>query len=809
MAMSGKAILFVVVLGVCVVLPVGAVRGADAPQPAAKVVYQSDFAKGVGNEWWPRRTDVTPAGNRTFLGQFGIEPATLTLNELPSHKFLRIKITLFMLETMDGSSPVFGVCPWEMRVLDGGPRLIYATFDNCCFFSDNNEQSFPDDFPYGVHKGWTGTAEKQTLGYVRPFHDGTRPEDCSSVYEMTLVFPHEDKNLRLLLHALWGKTQKKWGAAWGLEKMTVEALDGPVPLSDRQMENLWGELAGQDAAQAFKAIWQFVGAGDQAVEFIRSKIGKPVLPRQEDPQPEDEVGRLVKNLDDPSFQVRQEATRRLIEVGRPALARLQEMARVSASPEIRFRLQEIIKKLEAQAAPPEQQVPLRMKLDLLPLRAVRALETIGGAKALAALDAIAKGNEDQFAPLAQGARQRLAERMFDHLLAQADAAGKAGDAKAVSAFLGQAEKMTKDVPAAADEGTRVVSALKESAAREKIRAADTNVAGAEARREAMAMWLTVGQDPVGAAKLADDPKDREALALAAKPIEDLTGEQTAALRAFCLKAAKGADGKVFPGMVARALAAAQPDPKPTEEGFNPAKDLPRDLMKALMVDQATRGQWADLVPVLDIPAIEKGNHIVPENAWRMQWNGAKAGGQTPYLCLPVQAPESYQLRLTMQVCRSKWNVSVPVGDRHIEFIMDWQGKVYREVGGQVSGAAPFQWAVRDGMAIDEVRMDVTVRQEVGGTAAVTVRFDGRDVGIDWKGKVADLSKGKPGDPPAGCPGVGLGGSWGLVREAFIRPLGGGKITFDAVKQPEGNALPVPPPDIADPPPDIGVIEIFD
>jgi hypothetical protein len=793
MAMTCKAFLGVAVLVACLGLGVGSASGADAPQPGgAKVVYKSDFAKGAGQEWWPRRTDATPAGNRAFLGQFGVEPATLALHDLPPHKFLRIKISLFMLETMDGTSAGFGVCPWEMRVLDGGPRLIYATFDNCCFFSDNNEQSFPDEFPYAVHKGWTGATERQTLGFVRPFHDGAQPEDCSSVYDMTLVFPHEDKSLRLLLHAVWGKTQKKWGAAWGLENMTVEALDGPVPVAEKELENLWADLAGQDAGQAFLAVWKLAGAGDQAVEFIAKKIGKPIQARQPDPAaaPEDEVGRLLKELDNPSFQVRETATRRLAGIGRPALARLQEVARTSESPEVRFRLQEIIKKLQAQPDP--QAEPKAAPKDLLPQRAVRVLETIGGPKALGVLAGLADGEDAKFAAFAQGARQRLAERMIDHDLALADAAARADDAKTTEALCGEAAKLAK--ACAPEESGRIGATLNDCRSRAKARAADVNVVGADARREAMRQRLAVGDDPAGAAKLADDPKDREALALAARPIEDLMDDQVATLRAFYLKAAKGADGKVLPGMVARALSAARPDAKATEEGFDPTKGMPKDFLKAWMIDQALHhGRWTDLVPLIDIPAIDKGNHVVPENAWRMQWNGPKCGGSTPYLCLPVQLDGSYQLRMTVMVCRSKYTVWVPVGDRHVAFHMDWTGKIFRETG-DVGPAGPASWAALSGMSVDEVQVEATVRRNADGTAAVSLRFDGRDVGVDWKGKVADLQKGAPGTPPPGCPGIRMEGNWGLVRQAAVRMLDDqGKVAFDAVKQPEEAAPPVAVP----------------
>ena len=265
----------------------------------------------------------------------------------------------------------------------GGPRLIYATFDNCCFFRDNNEQSFPDDFPWAIHRGWTGAAEKQTLGYIFEW-TGNTTQDTSSVYRLVLVFPHEDKDLRLLLRALWSEAKKVGGESWGMESFQVETLDGPAALSADELEDAWADLADEDSRPAFSALWKLVGAGPQAVEFIAEEGGQAhraaQKPKSKPPTPEDELPDLLVQMDDPSFQVRQQATKRLVEIGLPMLERLRKEVETAKSPEVRMRLRQVIEQLQAKAATTAQ-TPARLGWWPLPPqdfqapRIARVLET--------------------------------------------------------------------------------------------------------------------------------------------------------------------------------------------------------------------------------------------------------------------------------------------------------------------------------------------------------------------------------------------------------------------------------------------------
>ena len=52
---------------------------------APVTVYTNDFEGAVGSQWMPGTVTVTPNGQRHFLGRFGSELVTLSLNNLPAH----------------------------------------------------------------------------------------------------------------------------------------------------------------------------------------------------------------------------------------------------------------------------------------------------------------------------------------------------------------------------------------------------------------------------------------------------------------------------------------------------------------------------------------------------------------------------------------------------------------------------------------------------------------------------------------------------------------------------------------------------
>lgn len=78
-------------------------------------VYDRDFdpnktatlAPGVTATWSQTNKPTSPSG-QTFLGEFGNQSVTLTLNNLPSHGQLTVDFDLYLLRSWDGNDPTWG-----------------------------------------------------------------------------------------------------------------------------------------------------------------------------------------------------------------------------------------------------------------------------------------------------------------------------------------------------------------------------------------------------------------------------------------------------------------------------------------------------------------------------------------------------------------------------------------------------------------------------------------------------------------------------------------------------------------------------
>lgn len=78
-----------------------------------------------------------------------------------------------------------------------------------------------------------------------------------------------------------------------------------VPLSGDAAEALWATLAGPQSVEAFRAMLDLLQARGDAVRLCARKLGPA---RSADPT---RIRELVAKLDDPTFSVREKATREL------------------------------------------------------------------------------------------------------------------------------------------------------------------------------------------------------------------------------------------------------------------------------------------------------------------------------------------------------------------------------------------------------------------------------------------------------------------------------------------------------------------
>jgi streptogramin lyase len=195
-------------------------------QPASEAnygvkVYTQDFTGDVGPEWSANLVAVTPTGGRRFLGEFGNQSVTLTLNNLPPHAAVTVVFDQFVIRGWDGSSPTDGPDLWEVN-LAGGLKLVQATFNN----GPDGEQSFPGVYPGDTFPARTGALENNSLGFALSGGGVT-----DSVYRHVQIFPHTANSLTL--NFLGSGLAALAEESWGLDNVQVYLVpqEGPPEIT--------------------------------------------------------------------------------------------------------------------------------------------------------------------------------------------------------------------------------------------------------------------------------------------------------------------------------------------------------------------------------------------------------------------------------------------------------------------------------------------------------------------------------------------------------------------------------------------------
>lgn len=233
----------------------GSVRAEDP------VVYSDRTFFG---RWSEPTVGVTTEG-KPFHGPFGNQSVSLALSHLPRHRWIKVTFDLYVAGTWDGSNPVWGPDLWSVSV-HGGERLISASL--CAWgYSGNNEQSFPDDYPQAVHPAWTGVARRDVLD-LKEFE----PPPKNGFYKVEVLFPHLSDQLTLDFAGSYDDPPRE-AQVWGIGNVEASALSEDIVTDANDLPGLWEDLASDDSVKANAALWQFVGAGRKAFDFIGERIG--------------------------------------------------------------------------------------------------------------------------------------------------------------------------------------------------------------------------------------------------------------------------------------------------------------------------------------------------------------------------------------------------------------------------------------------------------------------------------------------------------------------------------------------------------
>jgi WD40 repeat protein len=236
-----------------------------------------------------------------------------------------------------------------------------------------------------------------------------RPEEENDL--IVFAFSPDGRTLAL---GMWDQTIRLWDAFTGQEirrfhghqdavvalafspdgrKLASGSRDGTALIWDltdgisesapnaEELRVLWDDLDGTDAVRADRAFWTLAATPKAALPLLRERLRADNLSASPD------LDRLIANLDDEHFAVREKAQRELERLEERADSALRRALDAKPSLEARRRLQRLLARLAQKSA------------DLGPLaigqlRAVRLGEQIGTYEARAVLERIAVGSAD-------------------------------------------------------------------------------------------------------------------------------------------------------------------------------------------------------------------------------------------------------------------------------------------------------------------------------------------------------------------------------------------------------------------------------
>ncbi len=356
-----------------------AAGNSGSPPAEARVVYSQDFEKEIGGEWSSTTTSVTPAGNRKFLGELSNGKVTLSLDKLPEHKYIRLSFDLYIIRSWDGN---FIQTSWDQVVgpnvitvsVQGGPVLMNSSFANISEY--NQKQSYPDSYGAADYDPRTGAVEKDTLGYI--FYQ----MKMDAVYKVSFLLPHRGDAIKIDFFA--ASLQNIEDESWGLDNVEAAIFDGSPSgsLDADRLKALWGDLRGGDPVKADKALWTLLGAENTA-DVTNLLVGNLKLPEEAPGEVSSDVAKLIAELDDDNWQVRDKATEALKKMGDKVIPVLRRTLTETKSAEVRQRVNRILESAAASGSTNNMNL-------LVSSRVIRMLRIIGSEETKKAIEAIEK-----------------------------------------------------------------------------------------------------------------------------------------------------------------------------------------------------------------------------------------------------------------------------------------------------------------------------------------------------------------------------------------------------------------------------------
>jgi hypothetical protein len=196
--------------------------------------------------------------------------------------------------------------------------------------------------------------------------------------------PLEERQHRLFCLAYSANGRTLASGSWDTSVLVWDASDQlqppprDIPLTSAELCELWADLASEDVARAHQAVWSLSYVPTQVIPFMKERIRPVTVDTQR-------IARLVSDLADAKFAVREQATQELAKLGKFAEPALRQVLETRPTLDIRRRVERLLEQLDGvEAAPYPDWLRAR--------RALKALQRIDSAEARDFLELLAQGS---------------------------------------------------------------------------------------------------------------------------------------------------------------------------------------------------------------------------------------------------------------------------------------------------------------------------------------------------------------------------------------------------------------------------------
>ena len=173
---------------------------------------------------------------------------------------------------------------------------------------------------------------------------------------------------------------------WDIEQILFPVHDQPdsdskLPI-DQQFEVIWKSLGASSLRLSMRATSQLAAGGDYFLESLEKKIQETISVHHSGL-----VEEYLEQLDDPEYQVRQQATEALLKIVKKVEARLRSELKRTSSPEVKYRISMILRR---ERPKPKSDLVVNRRWQ----RIILALEKIHTERSQTILKAVSLGHRD-------------------------------------------------------------------------------------------------------------------------------------------------------------------------------------------------------------------------------------------------------------------------------------------------------------------------------------------------------------------------------------------------------------------------------